>query len=413
MKKSYFIRTFAILVLVGASIFAINSCKKNVGPTDLLADPIIVPKSTLEISVLDATSKDSMAGFTIAVTDPAGKLTTATVDKKYTFNNVTLSGNYTVIVSKTGFITENKVINVALVANSSMFIPSSILLAKAAAPVVVDSKLGGQIQIAADLNNTTAKPAAKLGMDPGTEVKLNGVVVASPSIAATYVPSSSFVDKSGAMTATDLPTTGSVPLKSMNFQPDGMTFSKPLKISLYVGDVLAGLTGTELDEAKAGITFDNVHSDGTVEAIPVKSFNAAGDTAYFFISHFSTWELKLPINAVVQTKTFGSWRSLKFANCNAPAEEEDIEEYIEENAPMFVKVMGWGGASRYYFPMRTHISKLAIPGFKWNIKWRSEYITYKLKKKSTGAVAPRIYKVATNVGEIVYDFTSCHNQGGN
>jgi len=413
MKKSYFIRTFAILVLVGASIFAINSCKKNVGPTDLLADPIIVPKSTLEISVLDATSKDSVAGFTVAITDPKGKLTTVTVDKKYTFNNVTESGNYTVIVSKTGFLTENKVINVALVANSSMFIPSSILLAKAAAPVVVDSKLGGQIAIQASLDNPTAKPAAKLAMDPGTVVMLNGVAVASPSIAATYVPSSSFVDKSGAMQATDLPKTGSVALKSMNFQPDGMTFSKPLKISLYVGDVLAGLTGTDLDEAKAGITFDNVHADGKVEAVPVTSFNAAGDTAYFFITHFSTWELQLPKNAVLQSKSFGDWRSLKFAKCNEPADEEDVEEYIEENAAMFTKVMGWGGKTRYYFPVRTIIKKTALPGFKWNIKWRSERVTYKLKNKKTGAIEPRVYKIATNVGEIVYDFTSCHNQGGN
>jgi hypothetical protein len=387
------------MILVGVSIFAINSCKKNVGSTDLLADPVIIPSSTLEIDVLDAATKDSLAGFTLTVTDPGNKtvIANATGDRHYLvkipYNSPV--GNYQVLISKLGFVTETRTVAISsLIRTSNLNIPSIVQMTKSAPPVTLDLSKGGSIPIASTVG-ATGPPAASLSMPAGTVVtRADGSIeTAAISIAATNMAPANFPSASGDVVISALPpANGSIPMKSLNFAPDGLQFSKGLVVGMYIGDALAGLSTSEAQGVIANMKLDN-SSGGK----PSEFDHFSHDTAYFKIYHFSSYDFNTGYKLHKKSEEETSIEA-PVVQCNQPITGK-LAKKIRHQSALLCRLLGLIQAE-FQTTVDTDLNKEAIPGAKWNIT-------------VTGVSISVGFPIPTGVVSVNYDFITCHNQGGN
>jgi len=404
MKKSYFIRTFAILVLVGASIFAINSCKKNVGPTDLLAQPIVVPTSSIVVSVFNSATTDTLTGSTVTVSGPSS-LTATVVGKKYVVSNVKVSGAYTLTVTNTGFLPESKVINVNVLGNVSTLYSADIQLTQSAAPVTVVGAKGGVIPVKYSLGSSVG--VGQVVMQKATTItQSDNTTVASVSIAATNIPLAQKFDPATGAYSTDIPTSGTAKaLKTIDFQPSGLKFSKPLRVALYVGDIFVGLDAATIATLKNNFTFEN---NGTV--LPVVAWSAAGDSAYFDVPHFSRWEFKVGI-VINDVNTYFTVAFTSNAPCNADL-NQSFANVLQASLPDYTSIGLFGKRG---LKLVTKFSFLdaysAVPGFSISNQHKQRHRV--LRPSIKGISVNESVDVPTNDFQDGLIYSSCHNQGGN
>jgi len=414
MKKSYFFRTFATMILIGVSIFAINSCKKSVGSTDLLADPVIIPQSVLEINVLDALNKDSLAGFTLTVTDPKNitVIANATADRKYLvpIHYNAAVGDYQIVISKLGFVTETRTMTVSsLIKTFSLNIPTTVQMTKSAQPVTLTLATGGKIPIASSAG-AIGPPVASLTMPAGTIVtRADGSIeTAAISIAATNMAPANFPSTSGDVVLSSLPpANGSVPMKSLNFAPDGLRFDKGLIVGMYIGDALAGLSPSEVSGVLAKMTLDNKG-----EKIPVDHLSPAKDSAFFKIFHFSSYDFDLgyKLHKKSEEETSVDVSATATFQCNQPVTGKLSKRFMHQSA-MLCKLLGLK-VTVLQTSVDNDVYKDAIPGAKWVITATVHTVTYDILD-ANGNSSNVDYPIPTGVMSINYDFITCHNQGGN
>ncbi len=447
MRMKNFLTVFVLFFVASASTLFMVGCRKNVGPAELSPTPIPkVPVHQIIVAAFDAKENDSLAGFNVKVVSPTGTNDYVMTGKKYTINDVK-TGKYIITVSKSGYVETTKDYDINL---PDMTLDFSMLtrlyITKASTPVAVAMTGGATttamaINVSTDGNNTpgaTTKPAeAKMTLPAGTEIRLaDGSIPTSLAIVATPVISeaASAVDNgsnTGPITAPSEDALLNGLGKSMNFQPSGLTLSKPLKIAMYVGDILE--KGTQFAsinaQKKKGLVFVNVAKDGTKETIkPMTGMEHIADTVYFEINHFSTWDM-LP-DYMVKTRmddlnvpeyfNYGS----KQSDCGKPLglinsltgfldAYEVVEDEVFNNVVNNYIIFGFAKA----FALKTKIIMKSEPVTGYKVvsvpKVRKE--RWKFTNKPTYNVLPANgieLSFLTEEVTVGYNTIKCHNVGG-
>ena len=295
MKKSNLkvVLLFFALVVAGAAIY---SCKKSTTTPD--PNLSIVVSRQLVISALNTYSGDSIGQFTAAITTP-----TTTLNQTATGNTIVIkdpvAGNYSIVVSKTGFTTSvAKTITVVLPtdAKSSLKIKASVGLSQVAAPVVVTSSAGGAIPVNTFAGVASSAVVADVTVAPATVFTLaDGSKPTSVSISVTNVPvaTATLPATNNTVVATSVPVVkNQVPIQTLDLQPEGMTFDKPMVIDMNIANLFpASMSVAQKTAYQNALTLNYVKKDGTVEVITPDHFSADRNTVYYKISHFSTWVL--------------------------------------------------------------------------------------------------------------------------
>jgi len=412
MKKTYFIRTFAMLLLVAASIFAINSCKENVGPTDLLAVPTIVPVSSIELEVYNSKS-DSLKGYDVEIKDPSGKITKLTDQQKskIIISDV-VNGPYTLKVSKGNetstefYLPEEIKIVVSIPAGTSIVFPAFVMLTKANPFVKIDPTVGGALNFGTPVVGAAPLPTATIA--PGTVVTdAAGNVVTDLKISATPVAPSNLVDKKTGDVQIEAPSAGAKVAKSIEFLPSGLQFTKPIRIGIFVGDIIEGLDAAEALEVVQGLDLSTESAGKAPEFIGMSD---DGKTAFFDIYHFSSYNLKLPYELFEDNQEILEWHDVVVpCNTKLKASASYKREYLRGTKATLAAT--GNGNTDINFLFEELIEELEVPGSRWNLRWRYVVKRFKVKHKSKGEVG--IFDYVSGKLVVQKTLTPCHNQGGN
>jgi hypothetical protein len=299
MKKSN-LKILSLLMLVAIVVATVFSCKKTSFPPD--PNDNIVVKRQLEVSALNAFTGDSIGQFSVTITTPSATVTQTATGNKYVLTNL-VSGNYTVVVSKTGYNTSTaKTVSVSLPtdAKSSMIVNASVTLAKVAAAVAVTGTTGGVVTVKANSEVAASATVASVAVAPATVFTLaDGTKPATVSISVTNVPVNTqlapVVNVGGSnqvVVASIDVIKDQIPVKTLDLQPEGLTFSQPMVIDMYIGDMYPPqMSIADKTSKQAGLTLNYVRKDGTVEVLTPDHFSTDRNTVYYKITHFSQWHL--------------------------------------------------------------------------------------------------------------------------
>jgi hypothetical protein len=185
-------------------------------------------------------------------------------------------------------------------AKTSMIVKESIGLTKAAPAVVVAAATGGVITTKSNTDvassavvaNTTVAPATVFTLADGTKPATVSISVSNVPVNTQIVPLMNVggvneIQVKGVEVVKD-----QIPVKTLDLQPEGMTFDKPMVIDMYIGDLYPPTMSLADKTAKqTGLTLNYVRKDGTVEVLTPDHFSADRNTVYYKVTHFSKWSL--------------------------------------------------------------------------------------------------------------------------
>jgi len=298
--KNLSLKVARTLILCGIALLAIYSCKKSPVPPDPNLDVPVTRQ--LVISALNAFSTDSIGQFSVTVTTPTTTVNQVATGNTYVLNNP-VSGTYVITISKTGYVTSNpSTVNVVVPtdAKTSMIVKESIGLTKSAPAVVVTGATGGVITTKSNTDVASSAVVANTTVAPATVFTLaDGTKPATVSISVSNVPvNTQIVPLMNVGGVNEIQVTGidvikdQIPVKSLDLQPEGMTFDKPMIIDMYIGDLYPPIMSIADKTAKqTGLTLNYVRKDGTVEVLTPDHFSADRNTVYYKVTHFSKWNL--------------------------------------------------------------------------------------------------------------------------
>ncbi|MCX6219418.1 MAG: hypothetical protein NTZ69_00325 [Bacteroidia bacterium] len=426
MKKSNLKLVLALLLVTIAGII-VYSCRKSEGPPDPNAS--IPVQRLLVISALNSFTNDSIGQFSVAITAPSG-----TINQVATGNTVVIkdpvSGTYVIVVSKTGYNTATaKTINIALPsdAKSSMIVQTSVGLTKVAPAVVITAATGGAIPVKANSEVTTSATIATVTVAPATVFTLaDGSKPATVSITSTNVPVNTQLAPMlniGGVTEVQVSAIevikDQIPVKTLDLQPEGMTFDKPMVIDMYIGDLYPSDMPIAIKTLKQdGLTLNYVRKDGTVEVILPDHFSADRNTVYYKITHFSKWNLLdnwLSIRLINTTKSAVQSQS---GACGGPL--GGTFEYITRyrmNDPSdpyrpWLLTARWADA---VYSVKENFSFPGQTGFYVVATWQCTLENWELTDRCPGFWQQwRIRSIVIpQKGEMPkLQYVPCHNQGG-
>jgi len=327
MKKSNLklILIFLLVATVGATF---NSCRKSVGPPD--PNLSITVQRQIVISALNSFTNDSIGQFSAAITTPAGATTTLVAAGNTVVVSDPVAGAYVVVVSKTGYNTSTaKTLNVALPtdAKSSFILKTSVGLSKVAAAVAVTSAAGATIAVKSNSEVATSSVIADVTVAPATVFTLaDGTKPTTVNISVTNVPVNTQlapVLNVGGVNQVQVSSIDvikdQIPVKTLDLQPEGMTFDKPMIIDMYIGDMYPSDMPVAIKTLKQdGLTLNYVKKDGTVEVLTPDHFSADRNTVYYKITHFSKWNLLDSWLSIKLTGTTKSAIQSQSGACGAP-----------------------------------------------------------------------------------------------
>lgn len=411
MKKSYLIRTFAVLGLVGAFVFAIDSCKKNVESIELLQDPTataITPADSVYVTVLNSSTSTSLTDADVTLKDPLGTTTPVKFVNGVLAMKVSTSGDYTLVAKKENFLDATKTFTISLTSGQSSKTNVSLVLV----PIVkttsaVNLVSGTQFTVATN-NVVTVSPGEEVTVptSTGTEVKTDNV-----NITASYYSSETCKDPSTDVYVAGQPDEdGGKVLKSIVFEPSGAKFKKGIEVKVYIGDVIAGLDEKTAKSIASEITLSN-NGEAIAQSTPYES----GDYVYFKINHFSRFHLRLPLKVEKVGEGYSDWYTITSA-CNKPVAYNGYFRIAYNQGTMIsLFQLGRGNLPLVYY-VRNTIKKDVFAGIRWQIKWRVKTNKYNLYfynwYKKDQKVLITSFETYTGASQILYGFLSCHNQGG-
>lgn len=263
---NYFSLGLVAATLIGGLSF--NSCKKDeVEPVPVIVEnPLEKEAYYIMGKVTDGTAP--LADVTVA----AGTVSAKTgADGTYQIE-LSKKGTYQMTVSKEGYITIKDEVTISNDADKGAIVPFSQGLTKKAEPVTVD-------------------PAKETQMTAGEEIDVTvpaGAVTKETEITMTpFVPAADKTAKEAAEKAlsTGTPTpvvvTTSMSLASLNCEPDGLTFEKPLEVKLKAVEAAGGVYFTSAKH------FVNGKEKGNA------SYDAASNSYVIMLDGFSVHEVKV------------------------------------------------------------------------------------------------------------------------
>ncbi len=295
MKKSNLkvVLLFFALVIAGAAIY---SCKKStVTPDPNLS---IVVSRQIVVSAINPFTNDSIGQFTVAITTPNATINQTATGNTYVIKDP-VAGNYSIVVSKTGYATSDpKIISVVLPtdAKSSLNLKASIGLSKAAVAIVVTSTSGGSIPVStfadapssAVVANVTVSPATVFTLADGTKPASVGISVTNVPVATQTLP----VVNNQVVASSVSVVKDKIAMQTLNLQPEGLTFDKPMVIDMSIANLYPSSMSTALKTAfQNALALNYVRKDGTVEVITPDHFSTDRNTVYYKINHFSSYVL--------------------------------------------------------------------------------------------------------------------------
>ena len=306
-----------------------------------------------------------------------------------------------------------------------MVLSQSVLLAKAADPVTITTTLGGSVPVNANADVSSSEVVASIAIPAGVVFTLpDGTKPASVSLSATNVPTQADLLKPEIVNgvAEVHPTSvqvvsGQIPLKTLDLQPEGLTFDKPMEVELKIGDMFpASMPAAYKKKKLDNLTLNYVHKDGTIEKVSPDHFSSDKSTVYFKINHFSTWNLA--DNGV--TMILESTNSLDPAQTFTGACGAAVSKVFS-----YTVTYAYGtGANQSYLPwMLTNtesdvvytvsetFNHAAAAGLMIEAIWACQIQTWKLTDSSTGDVYTVKIPIAGNSAS--FTTADCHNQGGN
>ena len=311
---------FMALVIAGAAIY---SCKKSTTPPD--PNLSIVVNRQIVVSAINPFSGDSIAGFTVAITTP-----TATINQTVTGNTYVIkdpvAGNYTIVVSKTGYTTtapQTFAVVLPTDAKTSLNLKASIPLSKAATAIVVTSTSGGAIPVSTFADAPSSAVVANVTVAPATVFTLaDGTKPASVNISVTNVPvvtQSLPVTNNQVVASSVAVVKDKIALQTLDLQPEGMTFDKPMVIDVNIANKFpASMSLAQKTALQNSLTLNYTKKDGTVEVISPDHFSTDRNTVYYKISHFSSWTMESStVSFVLLAPTTAPAQSLYTPTCNA------------------------------------------------------------------------------------------------
>jgi hypothetical protein len=267
--------------------------------------------------------------------------------------------------------------------NYSFYGKESILMTKSAPSVTVTSSSGAIIPVF-DSQKAGSPQEARLEVPANNTITVNGTVQSSINITATYIPKEVGKPKLSK---------DRVVLKSLDLQPDGAKFAKPIRVGIFVSDLLPFVT----DKWKLTVIFGGDTSS-------VKSFSSKNDTAYFDVSHFTT---AIVINRDITVTTAQNYKGGFYYETPC---SEGVTETFNLNITIPATI-----AQNYFQSNAAFSQTVSIPAYKPAVKqyriWvigafltTSIRLKY-LKDESVGEIQNGIFKIK-------YGLNPCHNQGG-
>ena len=221
MKTNRLFNLVMIVVFTLSSVSTFTSCKKNIGPDNPEAPPVLDGTRQIVINAKQF-NLQSISDYTLKITGPENS-TVNPSGQSYVLSNIK-NGNYTISLSKNGYIGMTKVVHVELPTDNTVTWKYSVdlYLVKKSTPVAINNATGGTITLPATgmgPNGTNGKPT--IITIPAGAISGTGTT----EIAVTLIP----VDPSAAFSQTVNGGTGSV---SFYCEPEGLTFNVPVTISI-------------------------------------------------------------------------------------------------------------------------------------------------------------------------------------
>lgn len=299
--RNLFKTVFVLFFVAGAATLFMVGCKKNDGVHIVDPQPI-PPKHQIVMVPFDAMTNDTLAGFNLKIVTNKGTNNYISAGKKYIIDNVEPT-TYTITISKVGYVDVTRSYDIAIRnVEEDMIVCKRMVMNRLSNPVEIPLSSEGTLLNSLQFNvvgyglntvgNTSKYCEAKLSFEEGTLFKVNDINQTNLQIVATNIYNEVYV------TITETPTYGHSPdvmfnhsQKEINFQPEGLTFSKPVKMKLYIGD-LREQNQELFTQRKKGMILVNTDKTGKQEKLKPLGESINGDTIYFDITHFGTWELK-------------------------------------------------------------------------------------------------------------------------
>lgn len=299
MKKSNLNFLLGLLLIV-TSVTAFHGCKKSSDAPD--PNLSIVVKRQLVVSVLNAFTNDSIGQFNVSITTPSSTISQVSTGNTFVVPDP-VAGSYTIVVSKTGYTTSNpKVVTVVLPTDpkASLKVDATLALSKAATAVAVTTTAGATIPVKANAEVPSSATVANVTVAASTAFTLaDGTKPTTVNISVTNVPVNAALEQiinSGGSSQIEVGNIevikDQIPVKSLDLQPEGLTFDKPMIIDMYIGDLYPSTMPLDVKILKQdGLTLNYVKKDGTVEVLKPDHFSTDRNTVYYKVTHFSKWNL--------------------------------------------------------------------------------------------------------------------------
>lgn len=259
MKQIHSLRLLQSLLFIGvlAATSSLLSCDNTVDGLQRDSPPLPPGNQFISVSVATITG-GTVSDYTVAINGPDGTSSTTSSLDVFAFG-ITKNGNYTVEISKDGFVGQTQVIEITDFpeqASDDYSRGTLIILTPKNPTVTIDNATGGQITVPAMGGGTTGVAAF-----PTTVIIPAGALpTTSADISVTIVP----------------PVAGSGESFGIHFEPDGLTFVTPITVQFPVSS-----------EVGSGELYSAMRFENSNEEQPITYPNTT--TASVSIPHFSTW----------------------------------------------------------------------------------------------------------------------------
>lgn len=423
MKKRLAVLTSSLAVVVIALGIA-GGCRRNSGITDLVINP---PKELGEckiiICALNTSTSDSLSGFTLNIKTPNDQITKTVTGNKFVLYDP-VSGSYSVIASLNGFVTNTTNFNIILPKDerTGFVADQSIQLTKAAPAVSITADLGGTITVKTDSENNSSPAVATVSVPSGTQFTMaDGTHPAFINMTVTNIQPSSELSPSEVvngvktleMKGVDL-AHQKVLVKNLDFQPEGVTFSKPLMIGINISDVFPStMSQSEKTAHQNDLTIDNVSEDGSVESHSPDHFSSDRSIAYFKITHFSDWTLVFKSVTMTFEKYFYSPLQTKSGLCGEPltGRFEYVAHYLSSDpGNVYLTWLITKQSGDVVYKVVENFNRRAVPGYSITATWQCLIAEWRLTDQKTGI--SRLVDIPVKGNKVTLSYHLCHNQGG-
>lgn len=265
-KNYWSLCLLAATMVVGGMTF--NSCKDDEeSPVpEIVENPLEKEAYFITGTVTDGTK--ALADVTVA----AGTLSVKTdVAGAYQLE-VNKKGSFEVSFAKDGYITIKNDVTIDSKADKGTMVACSQVLTKKASPVKVDPEKESKVNPNEELDVTI----------PAGAVKAETEITMTPFVPAADTKSKEAADKAvSSGTATPVTASTSMPLASLNCEPDGLKFEKPVEVKLKASETAGGVYFTKAKHYVNGVDKGNA------------AYDAASHSYVITLDGFSIHEVKV------------------------------------------------------------------------------------------------------------------------